>query len=234
MIFALCAALNSCNLGYDIGVSTNAAGLVQRDLGLTNVQRGLFVGSLNFWSIFGSMFSHWICDALGRRRSFQVAALNFIIGVLIMATANSYVVLMVGRFFLGIGVGFGLAIDPLYISEMTPAAHRGQLVTWSEMAINVGIVLGFLSGIIFYDLDDGKEWRLMFGMGCILPVIMLIASQFVMAESPRWLVSKGRDEEAKAVLRIYIPKILTSNLLLKISKKVWKETESRMVRLDGK
>lgn len=85
---------------------------------------------------------------------------------------------------------------------MTPAVHRGQLVTWSEMAINVGIVLGFLSGIIFYDVDVTLKWRLMFGMGCILPVIIIFVSQFVMAESPRWLVSKGREEEAKAVLRM--------------------------------
>jgi MFS family permease len=97
VVFALCAALNSCNLGYDIGVSTHAGGLVQKDLGLTDVQRELFVGSLNFWSIFGSMFSHWICDAFGRRRSFQVAAINFILGVLIMATAGGFAALMVGR-----------------------------------------------------------------------------------------------------------------------------------------
>jgi len=205
MIFALCAALNSCNLGYDIGVSTHAGGLIQRDLGLTDVQRELFVGSLNFWSIFGSMFSHWICDTFGRRRSFQVAAIHFILGVVIMATASGFAVLMVGRFFLGIGVGFGLAIDPLYIAEMTPAAHRGQLVTWSEMAINVGIVLGFLSGIVFYEVDDNLEWRLMFGMGCILPVILIVVSEVVMAESPRWLVSQKRDEEAKAILRKIYP-----------------------------
>lgn len=205
VVFALCAALNSCNLGYDIGVSTNAGGLVQRDLGLTNVQRELLVGSLNFWSIFGSIFSHWICDAFGRRRSFQVAAINFIVGSLIMATASGFVVLMIGRFFLGIGVGFGLAIDPLYISEMTPAAHRGQLVTWSEMAINIGIVLGFISGLVFYEVDDNLEWRLMFGMGCILPAILIVVSQVVMAESPRWLVSKGRHEEAKAILRKIYP-----------------------------
>mmetsp|Transcript_57888 Transcript_57888/g.64686 ORF Transcript_57888/g.64686 Transcript_57888/m.64686 type:complete len:129 (-) Transcript_57888:1821-2207(-) len=97
VIFALCAALNSCNLGYDIGVSTHVGGLIQRDFGLTDVQRELFVGSLNFWSIFGSMFSFWICDVFGRRRSFQVAALNFIVGVVIMATASGFAVLMVGR-----------------------------------------------------------------------------------------------------------------------------------------
>eukprot|EP00536_Pseudo-nitzschia_multiseries_P004455 jgi/Psemu1/323472/estExt_fgenesh1_pg.C_740008 len=205
IIFALCASLNSCNLGYDIGVSTNAGGLIQRDMGLSEFQREMFVGSLNFWSIFGSIFSHWICDACGRKRSFQFSAITFITGIAITASANGYAMLMVGRFFLGIGVGFGLAIDPVYISEMTPAKFRGELVTWSEFAINVGIVLGFLSGLVFYNVSDNLEWRLMFAMGGILPTILLFVSQFVMAESPRWLVSKGRVEEAKVVLRQIYP-----------------------------
>jgi len=204
-IFAACAALNSCNLGYDIGVSTNAGGIIQRDLDLTDVQRELFIGSLNFWSIFGSLGSFWISDCYGRRKSFQVAAMLFIVGCSIMAAAQSYAVLMLGRFFLGIGVGFGLAIDPLYISEITPASHRGEIVTWSEIAINVGVVLGFCSGIIFYDVDDSLEWRLMFLMGCILPLIVILVSQYIMPESPRWLVSKNRTEEAKVILRNIYP-----------------------------
>ena len=97
VIFALCAALNSCNLGYDIGVTTNVGPLVQSEFGMSDLQRELFVGSLNFWSIFGSMFSHWICDVLGRRRAFQVAAINFILGILIMSTANGFNGLMAGR-----------------------------------------------------------------------------------------------------------------------------------------
>jgi MFS family permease len=94
VLFAACAALNSCNLGYDIGVSTNAGSLIQKDLGLTDVQRQLFVGSLNFWSIFGSLFSHWICDVYGRRKAFQVAAVSFIAGLIIMAAANGFAVLV--------------------------------------------------------------------------------------------------------------------------------------------
>ena len=110
-IFAACAALNSCNLGYDIGVSTNAGGIIQRDLGLTDVQRELFIGSLNFWSIFGSLGSFWISDCYGRRKSFQVAAMLFIVGCSIMAAAQSYAVLMLGRYVIN-SVTFVLSAAP--------------------------------------------------------------------------------------------------------------------------
>lgn len=72
-IYAMCAAVNSCNLGFDIGVSTNAAVRIQKDFGLSNVQIELFIGSINFWSIFGALVAHYICDRYGRRRSFIVS-----------------------------------------------------------------------------------------------------------------------------------------------------------------
>ena len=205
LVFALCAAVNSCNLGYDVGVSTNAGALIQRDMGLTDVQRELFIGSLNMWSIFGSLFAHWICDQYGRRHSFKVAAVSFIVGLIIMAMAPNYTVLMIGRVFVGLGVGFGLAIDPLYIAEISPATHRGRLVTWSEIAINIGLVFGFFSGILFYGVEDGIQWRIMFLLGCILPVVMIILVQTVMPESPRFLVEKKRIPEAKEILKMLYP-----------------------------
>lgn len=122
-----------------------------------------------------------------------------------MAVAPGYTILMIGRLFVGLGVGFGLAIDPLYIAEVSPAAHRGELVTRSEIALNMGIVLGFATGLLFYNMEDSTQWRLMFACGAILPMIVIYCAKTVMPESPRWLVANGRDNEAELVLKQVYP-----------------------------
>jgi len=204
-LFAFCAALNSCNLGYDIGVNTDAAMKLQNSMDLSDTELEIFMGSLNLFAMIGALCAHAISDRFGRRGAFIVAAVGFIFGVMLQALSPSYGTLMFGRVFVGLGVGFGLAVDPIYIAEISPAAHRGQLVTWSEIATNIGIVLGFMSGLIFYNVEEDLAWRVMFAMGAILPAIMIYLAKYVMPESPRWLVSKGRENEAKDVLRRVYP-----------------------------
>jgi len=207
IIFCLCASLNSCNLGFDIGVSTVVGPLLQDgDFALSDFELEIFMGFLNFFAMLGAVFASNISDRFGRRRGFTVAAMGFIFGVLVMSSAPNYVALMFGRSFVGIGVGFGLAIDPLYISEISPASHRGRLVTWSEIATNLGIVLGFSSALFFINVDSNVAWRLMFLLGAIMPSCLIFLTTFVMPESPRWLVSKDRLDEAREVLtKIYPP-----------------------------
>lgn len=160
----------------------------------------------------------------------QIAAVSFIIGVVIQATALNYATLMVGRAFVGIGVGSGLAIDPVYIAEISPAAHRGRLVTWSEIALNVGIVFGFASGAVFYGLPADTAWRYMFGMGAILPTIMIFLALFVMPESPRWLVSKGQEQKAKTVLqKLYPPNFNVDQIIFEIKESIEREVTAERV-----
>lgn len=135
-LYAFCAALNSCNLGYDIGVNTGAGMLVQESLGLTDLQLEVFMGSLNLFAMVGALCSSWFSDRLGRRWAFRIAALGFIFGTVVQSGAGGFSGLMIGRTFVGLGVGFGLAVDPVYIGEISQAAHRGQLVTWSEIAVS--------------------------------------------------------------------------------------------------
>ena len=200
-LYAFCAALNSCNLGYDIGVNTGAGMLLQESLELSDVQLEVFMGSLNLFAMVGALSSHWISDKFGRKASFRVSAVVFILGIIIQSSAYNYTVLMIGRTFVGLGVGFGLAVDPVYISEIAPPAHRGRLVNWSEFAINLGIVFGFASGLIFASVDKSVAWRWMFSLGAILPCFVIYFSTYIMPESPRWLLANGRDKEASEVLK---------------------------------
>lgn len=110
ILYAACASLNSCNLGYDIGVSTEAGRLIQDAMGLTKQQRELFTGSINFFAMFGAFFAYYFTDNFGRRRTFIIAAIGFIVGIVIQASSQSYKLLMFGRAFVGLGVGTGLAI----------------------------------------------------------------------------------------------------------------------------
>lgn len=116
-----------------------------------------------------------------------------------MAVAESYEVLLSGRIITGFGVGTGLAIAPLYMAELSPKRIRGALVSLNEVAINIGILLGFVAGYVFSGLDDNVSWRWMLGIGALPPLIILV-SLLVMPESPRWLVKYGRSSEALLVL----------------------------------
>jgi sugar porter (SP) family MFS transporter len=229
--FVACASLNSCNLGFDIGVSTEAGRLIQNDLGLsrklvcqqnlpptdndfsslahlhtyTEFERELFIGSLNFWAIWGALSSQAVSDSFGRRTTFVIAAVGFLIGIFIMIMSHSLQTLMVGRAFVGWGIGVGLSIDPLYISEVSPPQSRGSLVTYSEIAINVGLVFGFSTSLFLSGLNDSMEWRVMFLLGAIMPLLLIIVVFKVMPESPRWLVQRGRHDEARNVLEMIYP-----------------------------
>ena len=196
------AAMNSINLGFDIGVNTDVGpALLASDLiGCSEEKLELFMGSLNLWAIAGALAASLLADQLGRRKSFAVASVGFLVGVSCMATAQSFTQLMGGRVLVGLGVGFGFAVDPVYIAEISPPHARGRLVTWSEIGTNIGILVGWCAGYALSGLPPETSWRVMLGTGCVLPVVMLFLVAFVMPESPRWLIRMGRIDEAKSVL----------------------------------
>jgi MFS family permease len=204
--YALGAALNSCNLGYDIGVSTNAGPLIATDFQLSQVQLELFLGSLNFWTIFGALCSPYLTDRYGRTTTFGMAAIGFLVGIWVMILSPSFEYLMVGRMIVGLAVGVGEAVDPMYIAEISPKHVRGRLVSWAEAGVALGVVLGFSSSLVFYRVHNvAWKWRCMIGAGMILPIIMvlMIALGFL-PESPQWLISQNQESAARVVLeRIY-------------------------------
>jgi MFS family permease len=113
-------------------------------------------------------------------------------GSIVMAFSEDYNALLVGRVLAGLGVGSALMCGPLYTAELSPQRFRGALVTVTEVAINVGIVLGYVVGYLLVDTPTETGWRWMLGLGTI-PAGAVMACVVLMPESPRWLMDKVRE-----------------------------------------
>ena len=204
-LMTIIASINSCNLGYDLGVNAGVVQSFQRDGGdglrLVDWQIELFIGILSLAALVGAIVMPPISDRYGRRATFIISQFVFILGIIIMISSNGYGLLMFGRAIVGVGVGLGLAIDTMYIAEIAPAQYRGQLASWAETAVNIGILLGFATSYIFRNTAGNAQWRSMVGIGLILPFLLLLLCLFVIAESPRWLLKNGRTEEAGQILQ---------------------------------
>lgn len=196
---AVFASLNNVLLGYDVGVMSGAILFIQEDLKITEVQEEVLVGILSIVSLLGSLVGGRTSDAIGRKWTMGLASIIFQTGAAIMTVAPSFKVLMIGRLFAGVGIGFGVMIAPVYIAEISPTVERGTLTSFPEIFINLGILLGYVSNYAFSGLPAHINWRIMLAVG-ILPSVFIAFALFVIPESPRWLVVQNRVDEAKAVL----------------------------------
>ncbi|KAL2464831.1 putative polyol transporter 4 [Forsythia ovata] len=199
MACAIFASLNSVLLGYDVGVMSGAIIFIQEDLKITEVQEEILVGILSIISLLGSLAGGKTSDAIGRKWTMAFAAIVFQTGAAIMALSPSFTVLMVGRLFAGIGIGFGIMIAPVYIAEISPTVARGSLTSFPEIFVNFGILLGYVSNYAFSGLPAHINWRIMLAVG-ILPSVFIGFALLVIPESPRWLVMQNRIDEARIVL----------------------------------
>ncbi|PIN09817.1 putative transporter (major facilitator superfamily) [Handroanthus impetiginosus] len=197
---ALLASANSILLGYDIGVMSGAALFIRENLKISSVQEEILVGSLNVFSLIGSLASGKTSDWIGRRYTIVFAAAIFFAGALLMGLASSFAFLIIGRIVAGVGVGYSLMTAPVYTAELSPAVTRGFLTALPEVFINVGILLGYVINYALSGLSTSINWRLMLGLAAV-PAIAIGGGVMAMPESPRWLIMKGRTVEANRVLQ---------------------------------
>lgn len=173
---------------------------IQEDLKISDVQVEVLIGILSIISLLGSLAGGKTSDVIGRKWTMALAAIVFQTGAAIMALAPNFGVLLTGRLFAGVGIGFGVMIAPVYIAEIAPAIARGSLTSFPEIFINFGILLGYISNYVFSGLPAHINWRIMLGVG-VLPSIFIGGALFIIPESPRWLVMQNRIDEAKVVLQ---------------------------------
>lgn len=199
LICSILASTNSILLGYDIGVMSGAVLYIQENLNISSTQVEILVGSLNLLSLIGSLASGRTSDSIGRRYTTFLASTTFLIGALLMGLAPSYPLLLAGRMIAGVGVGYALMVAPVYTAELSPATSRGLLSSLPEIFITLGILLGYIINYALSGLPPHINWRIMLGLAGI-PAVGVGLGVLTMPESPRWLVMKGKSEEAKKVL----------------------------------
>ena len=172
------------------------------ELGLSLLQTGIVISSLVFAAAVGAFLGGKISDTIGRRKTILVLSVMFFIGVLFVVFAPGFTMVVTGRIVLGLAVGGASTVVPVYLAELAPFEIRGSITGRNEMAIVVGQFAAFTVNAILNATLGHVEglWRVMFGV-CALPAIALFIGMLRMPESPRWLIEKGREQEALDVLK---------------------------------
>ena len=201
-LITIIATFGGLLFGYDTGVINGALPYMTDDLGLTPFTEGMVTSSLLLGAALGAVVGGRLSDARGRRRNILLLAVLFFIGALGCTLAPTTAVMVVARFVLGLAVGGASVTVPVYLAEISPAERRGALVTRNELMIVSGQLLAFTSNAIIADVggESGGVWRYMLVIATI-PAVVLWFGMLVMPESPRWLASKGRFNEAFEVLK---------------------------------
>jgi sugar porter (SP) family MFS transporter len=198
---ATIAAIGGFLFGYDTGVIGGAMLFMQKDLKLhSHGQQQLVVAILLLGAIAGAFVSGWLADKISRRRTKMISGTVYVIGGLACAFSQNYTEILASRFVLGLSVGTASFVSPMYIAELVPTRIRGGVVSFNQLMVTLGICAAYIVDWAFAPFSN--NWRWMFGV-TVVPGAALAIGMYFMPFSPRWLVQKGREDEAREVLERY-------------------------------
>jgi sugar porter (SP) family MFS transporter len=161
---------------------------------------GFTVSSALWGTVLGAALSGMLGDKLGGRNALRILAACYIASALGCAFAMSWPMLILFRFIGGLGIGGSSVLGPVYIAEIAPGPWRGRLVGCFQINIVVGILVAYLSNYLIGLAGLGaNEWRWQLGVAAG-PAVLFLVTLFGIPQSPRWLVTKNRAEEAMNVL----------------------------------
>lgn len=195
-LVTLFGLLGGLNWGYDTGVIAGALLFLENDFTVTPVQIGWIVSGLVFGAAVAAGIGGKMADKYGRKRVLLFTALFFVATPLGMALAPTVNALIAWRVVSGIGTGMAAVVLPVYLSEHAPARRRGMIIALYGMSIILG---QFIGDVVAALLANSENWRLMLGLSIIPSTLFVIGLRFV-SETPRWLVKRGRVDEARAIL----------------------------------
>ncbi|HPE85580.1 MAG TPA: sugar porter family MFS transporter, partial [Chlamydiales bacterium] len=209
------APLGGLLFGYNTAVISSALLFLKNTFLLTTLQQEFLVSIILIGALIGAGFAGSLSDRFGRKPVILISDVFFIVGGISLISANHFLMLLLGRFITGIGVGISSLTVPLYISELSPPKKRGALVTLNQLAITVGILLAYLVGL--FEADAGN-WKAMFGYALLPAVVQLIGMVFL-PESPVYLAMNGKIEAAKKLFKKIRARENTERIISKLKVK---------------
>jgi SP family sugar:H+ symporter-like MFS transporter len=202
------ATIGGFMFGYDSGVINGTQEGLEKAFELSALGTGVNVGAILIGCAIGAFLAGRMADVIGRKSVMLLAAIAFMFSAVGTGAAGSSELFILARFIGGLGVGAASVLSPAYISEVTPAAIRGRLSSVQQIMIIIGLTTAFLANYLLANWAQGSTgefwlgypaWRWMFWMQ-LIPATIFLTCLLLIPESPRYLVSKGRDEQAHGVL----------------------------------
>jgi sugar porter (SP) family MFS transporter len=198
ILFAITSALAGFLFGFDTVVISGADKKLQELWHSSDAFHGTVVMGMALWgTVIGAIFGGLPSNAIGRKKTLLLIGFLFSISALGSAFANNPYTFAAFRFIGGLGIGASTIAAPTYISEIAPARKRGFLVALYQFNIVFGILMAFLSNYCFSTFGE-NAWRWMMGV-MIVPALLYTLFVCFISESPRWLLSKGKTEEARLI-----------------------------------
>lgn len=199
---SLVGALGGLLFGFDTAVIAGTTHGLTAQYALTSRSLGITVFIALAGAVIGALSAGVPGQKYGGRETLRFLALCYVISALGCAFAWSWTTLLLFRFIGGVGIGGSSVLGPVYIAEIAPAKWRGRLVGTFQINIVIGILLAYLSNYCVARWIGGPEdWRWMFGVSGI-PALLFLVLLFTIPQSPRWLATKSRSEEAHQVLAL--------------------------------
>jgi sugar porter (SP) family MFS transporter len=206
-IIALVAALGGLLFGYDTAVISGAVGYLEEFFELTPAMTGWATSSALLGCVIGAALAGMISDRIGRKKTLLLAAICFLVSAIGSALPRDLTEFIIYRILGGIGVGAASMTSPMYIAEISPARIRGRMVSLNQLAIVSGMLVVYFVNLLIENYGSNVDvnwnleygWRWMFGSETV-PALLLFVLMFLVPESPRWLVKKGRVDEARGIL----------------------------------